>query len=276
MAHRMTAAAITVKRIRFAAEPASGEAVRCRFTEPRPIAAVEASSELAALPVGDSGPEPFDDLFVIVAFTRLPADLEAKVKSWLSQAVPPVVVKIESGAIRWRPGRAVIECADAESNPAGMEGLLDALAGFAFLEGELRRLERALIPFEASAPGDVPLAYRIRQSAHATWDRLGETVEALAVLRLTFARLEPLFSAPPRSLAPEARRAATLLASRSRVPARLESLSNRLEALEDLYEGAVDRITDFRWYRKGEILETTIIVLLAVEVALLVGQMFWR
>jgi hypothetical protein len=235
--------------------------------------------------MGDSGPEPFDDLVVIVAPARLPADLEAEIKAWLSptdnpeappsQVLPPVVVKIESGVIRWRPGRAVLEYADAESNPAGMDSLLDALAGFAFLEGELRRLEQAVAPFEASAPRDVPLAYRIRQSAHAAWDRLGETMEALAVLRLTFARLEPLLAAPPRSLDQAARRAATLLASRSRVPARLESLSDRLEALEDLYEGAVDRITDFRWYRKGEILETTIIVLLAVEVALLVWQL-WR
>ena len=43
-------------------------------------------------------------------------------------------------------------------------------------------------------------------------------------------------------------------------------MSNRLEACEDLYEGAVDRITDHRWYRKGMLVEIAIVILLFLEV----------
>jgi hypothetical protein len=270
-------AAITVKRIRFTPEPAAGENVRRRFTEPRPMAAVEETSALSKLPTDQPWPEPSDGLVVIVAPTRLPFNLEPMVESWLSppdrDAPRPTVVRLESGTVRWRPGRAVLEHNQAESAAPGIESLLDALAGFAFLEGELRRLEQALLPYEASAPADAALAYRIRQSSHAEWDRFGRTMEALSVLRLTFARLEPLLGAPARSLDPEGRRAVSALTARSGVRARLESFSNRLEACEDLYEGAVDRISDFRWYRNGEILEIAIVALLVLEVILLVCQM---
>jgi hypothetical protein len=271
MADLTTAAAFAVKHIRFTREPADQETVLRRFTQPRQITAVEKPSELGKVPMDRSWPEPFDDLFAIVAPTSLPQDLREKVDLWLSppdhpDAPQPVTLRLKSGTIRWRPSRAVVEY------NAGSESLLAALTTFAFFEGELRRLEQDLLPYEASAPGDTALAYRIRSNGRAAFERLGRTMENLSILRLKFARLEPVLSTPPRSLDREGRRAAAGLAARSGVRARLESFSNRLEACEDLYEGAVDRITDFHWYRKGEFLETTIIVLLVVEVILMAFQ----
>jgi hypothetical protein len=290
-------AAATVKRIRFAepdiSEPAAG-AILLRFTQPRRIAAVEEPFELSKLFADRPGPEASADLWVVLASAALPLDLEKTVHRWMSpperpdalqyndapqyndaslrlDALQPVIVKLESGTIRWRPGRAVLGGAAANS-----KSILSAVAAFAFFEGELRRLEEALLPYQASAPADAALAYRIRQNSRAEWERLGQTMEALSVLRLTFARLEPLLATPPRALDLEGRRAAAGLAARSGVQARLESFSDRLEACEDLYEGAVDRISDFRWYRKGEILEITIIVLLALEAILIAWQLFGR
>jgi hypothetical protein len=264
--------AVAVKRIRFVPEPFTGESLR-RFTQPRAVAAVEESCELETLPKDHPWPETFDDLFVVVAPGRLPSNLESTIQQWLpppdyADAPQPALVKLDPVILRWRPGRAVVECAGG----AGFESVLAAIASFAFYEGELRRLEQALLPYEAAAPADAALAYRIRQSGRAEWERFGETMEALARLRLTFARLEPLLASPPRTLDLDGRRAAAGLAARSGIGARLESFSNRLEACEDLYEGAVDRITDFRWYRKGEILETTIVVLLALEAVLIAWQ----
>jgi hypothetical protein len=57
----------------------------------------------------------------------------------------------------------------------------------------------------------------------------------------------------------------TCLLAGSDVPSRLEAFDDRLDACQNLYEGAVDRIADFRWYRHGEILEITIVVLLILE-----------
>ena len=57
---------------------------------------------------------------------------------------------------------------------------------------------------------------------------------------------------------------------------RLEAFNDRLEACEELYEGAVDRITDYRWYEKGLLLEVAIVVLLSIEAALLAFDFYQR
>jgi hypothetical protein len=246
---------------------------RFRFTRPRQIVSVGESFDLSQLPKDHPWPEAFDDLFVILAPTALSADLRKTVDFWLSRPDHPdapraITLKLDSGTIRWRPSRAVLEC-----SPANGEILLAALLGFASFEGELRRLEQQLLPFVDSAPADASLAYRIHQNGHADWDRLGKTMENLALLRLAFVQLEPALATFSRTLGAESRHACARLSSRSGIPARLESLTARLEACEDLYEGAVDRITDFRWYRKGEILETIIVVLLVLEVILMAWQL---
>ena len=66
------------------------------------------------------------------------------------------------------------------------------------------------------------------------------------------------------------------LSRRATVEDRLSALNDRLEVCEDLYEGAVDRMTDDRWYRKGNLLELIIVILLLIEVVLLGGDMAIR
>jgi hypothetical protein len=66
------------------------------------------------------------------------------------------------------------------------------------------------------------------------------------------------------------------LLSKADVEARLSEINDRLEAMEDLYEGANDRVADYRWYRNGHLLEIGIIILLLVEVVLMSGDMYIR
>ena len=66
------------------------------------------------------------------------------------------------------------------------------------------------------------------------------------------------------------------LRARADVADRLESFNDRLEACEELYEGAVDRITDYRWYEKGLLLEVAIVILLAIEAVLLSWEFYHR
>jgi hypothetical protein len=174
-----------------------------------------------------------------------------------------VVVDTEFGKASWQPGRAVVPV-------KGVEPLLPALIDFAFYEAELRRLEQAILPHQATADADVSLAYNIRESDRSQWPRLYKTMEELYRLRLQFARLEPHLYSVDRTLPLPARRMFNRLLVKAKIESRLEALSDRLETIEDLYEGACDRITDYRNYRKGSLLEVGIIVLLAVEVVLLV------
>jgi hypothetical protein len=176
-----------------------------------------------------------------------------------------VTVETELAKISWQPGRAAIIGGDAES-------LIPAVIDFAFYEGELQKLEEAILPHQATADADVALAYNIRQSEQSQWDRLYRTMEQLYRLRLRFARLEPHLESADPSLPIDARRVFNRLLKKTRMEARLEAFSDRLEAIEDLYEGAVDRITDHRNYRKGSLLEVGIIGLLLLETILLMVQ----
>jgi hypothetical protein len=197
-------------------------------------------------------------------------------EAWLAppdqpEAVPPVVIERDDERILWRPGRALVQCkADRR------EDLVAALTDFAFYEGELRALEEALEAREAQAQADVAFAHRIRQRDRRHWKRFKEMIEYFSQLRLTFARLEPRLARASRTLSPAARPVMARLLKKAGVAARLEAFSDRLEALEDLYEGANDRVADFRWYRDGHLLEIGIVVLLLIEALLMSGDMYIR
>jgi hypothetical protein len=261
--------ALRVSHIRFARDVQASESIYRRFTQPRSIVAVERPAELTSLSTDKPWPEALDDLYVILPSMFVSSEVRSTIDRWLAapdhpEAPPPLVVQMDAATIRWRPGRAVVE------GPVDVcKNLMAALVDFSFLEGELRRLEQELLPYEASAPEDIAFAYQIRQNDRIQWRRLGQTLQSISRLRLAFARLEPSLRGVSRSLPRDARKAITRLIAGSDVPSRLEAFDSRLEACEDLYEGAVDRIADFRWYRHGELLEIAIVVLLILELILI-------
>jgi hypothetical protein len=250
----MPPASVACNRIRFMPEPVSaGLPVRRRFREPRAVATVVESVDPGSLPAV----VPANELYLLCS------PESGAAAGWMeaSDGSRWITIKLAAGAAYWRPGCAAVEGAEASS-----EVSLDTLIEFAFLEGELRESEQALLPYESAAPADVPLAFRIRASSQPEWERLGQTLESLSRMRLKFTRLEPCLTTASRWRDhPELRRVFTRLAIRSGVPARLEAFGDRLKTLEDLYEGAVDRITDFQAYRRSERLEIIIIVILLVE-----------
>jgi len=66
------------------------------------------------------------------------------------------------------------------------------------------------------------------------------------------------------------------LRKQARTLVRLDGFCERLESCEDLYEGASDRLADFRWYMGGHLLEVSIVVLLLIEVALIGMELYFR
>jgi hypothetical protein len=257
-----------------AAAPAPREGL-LRFKYPRPTIAVEAppNSNDLSTPYRSSDR---DWLEVVVAPPNTSAALRQQIDAWLaaageSELRPVVIVKLDGARVRWKPGRAVIN-----GQPGAADALLLGLTHFAFLEGELRQAEQSVDAGEAEALGDVDRAYRIRSKDRGHWDRILKTCEDLARIRLGYARLEPQLHAVPRHLPLEARRLVSRLAARADVADRLDALNDRLEACEELYEGAVDRITDSRWYRRSFWLEVAILAVLALETVLLVADVLHR
>jgi hypothetical protein len=258
-----------IRRIQFCAEAPQGAALRRIFRQPRPAVAVEEEMSPADLPPPGVWPEPTGQLWVVLAQPGETLDFLHDPAAWLAppdqpEAPLPVAVERQGMMLRWRPGRAVLQ-----APPDQMATALAALTEFAFYEGELRALERTVEDREPEAQRDVELAYRVRHRHRDQWPRLGDLLEGCARDRLTFARLQPRLARGSKSLPPAARQLVTKLLRQAAAPARSKALDIRLEALEDLYEGAVDRIADYRWYRNGHSLETTIILLLVLEAILM-------
>jgi hypothetical protein len=269
----MSKTGITAWRIRFVPAVPAGAEVVGQFADPMAAFAVAEPLDPLATTVPAVWPEPVDQLDVLVRSS--PPDSDAMAAAWLNppdhaDAPLPISIAIGRGQLSWRPGRALVESANFHQEA------LAALAEFSFYEGQLRRLEGAVLPYEASAVADASKAYRMTSNARDHWDRFGATMESLALLRLTFARLEPRLLTPSRGLPPASRRLIRQLSRRAAIEDRLSALNDRLEACEDLYEGAIDRITDDRWYRKGNLLEIIIVILLLIEVVQLGGDMAMR
>ncbi|MGA6973473.1 MAG: hypothetical protein WBY93_17740 [Candidatus Binatus sp.] len=266
--------AIIARRIRFIADAAAGAKVRRVFHQPRPCFAVDEAIEpqklLPGLPGQQPLPEPVDELVVVLLASAASAEARKFSANLLAAADrhetgSTISIAVRGNGIQWRPGFAMVQ------GPAldGLEGAVDALTNFSFYEGELRSLERVLDTMESDAHTDVARAYRIRFRDRLHWRRIRKTVENLAQMRLAYARLESEFAKAPRALGGDARQVMMRLIDEAEVDTRLEAASNRLEAFEDLYEGANDRIADYRWYLSSEWLEVGIIFLLLVEVAML-------
>ena len=251
----------TARVIRFGPAGVGGEPIR-RYLDPVEAAARGEPSSPSVVTAAPQWPEPTDRLDLLVSPDRRPADAA---DPWLAppehpDAPLPAVVRADGGRLRWRPGRAVLE-GPVEHPDDVVAGLVD----FAFYEGQLRQLEAAVRPHESAAVDDSAAAYRVAAAGPSAWERLGRTMEQVALLRLTFARLEPRLARPSRSLPTAGRLAFARLCRRAQVEDRLAGVSDRIEACEDLYEGAVDRITDHGWWRKGHRLEAIIVGLLAIE-----------
>jgi hypothetical protein len=264
---------IGVKRVRFVDRAPAGAKVRRRFAEPRPCVAVEEDVQPGGPPAADPGPGPTHQIDVVLVPNGAPPEWWAggdgrQAPPDHPEVAPAAVIERDGYTVQWRPGRAVVQ--GRVDDP---EAVLAALTDFAFYEGELRTLEQALEACAAGAPADVGRAYRIRFRDRKHWARFGERIELLAGVRLRYASLEPRLAKPARDLPVEARRVMARLLTRADVKARLEALTDRLEACEDLYEGANDRVTDHRWYLEGHALEIGIILLLVIEVFLMAADL---
>ena len=266
--------AIVVTRVRFLADAAPGAKVMRVFRRPQPCFAVTEAVEPGDLARHLSGQEPTDQL-IVVSISGTATGEAKKFGGLMLEAIDPsensstISIVVNGSSIQWQPGSALVQGRNMHGETDGLERILAALTDFAFYEGELRGLERALDGRERDAQADVARAYRIRVRDRRHWFRIGETIESLSQLRLTYARLESELANAPRSAAGGARQVMTRLLAEADVEARLEAASNRLEAFEDLYEGATDRIADYRWYLSSELLEIGIIFLLVVEILLL-------
>lgn len=262
----------SAKRIRFAPNVGASGTVLRTFEHPRRCAAIAEPIEMEDLPEKQGAA---DRMIAVVVRPDAASDTRRLAESWMGRAsrdgLAPIVFALGGQKIYWRPGKAILQ-----SPPENADDALGALVEFSFYESELRRMETSLGDTEAIAPADVARAHRIRFRDRKHWRRIGDTIEALYRTRLEYAQLESQLTTAPLSFSHEARQIIERLIEESEIYDRMEAFSNRLEACEDLYEGANDRIADHKWYVEGHWLEIGIVTLLVLEVILISADLYLK
>jgi len=266
-------AVVTVRRVRFVESSGPGERVLLRFDGPHP--SVAAASALPAEALAAPAAEAPDELVVVhMAAEALRQTAEGRrVAAWFDGAPASEVTgaraAVSVGAVRWRPGRALVT-----ASPGDLEPCLAALADFAFYEGELRRLEAETAAGWAQAEADSPLMGRADRSGAARQDAVAERCAAVALRRLRAAQLEPHLVAPPGTWGEAACDLGRRLRDEADVETRLEILDGQIEVYEYIYELACQRISDYRHFHREYVVEVLIVVILAIETLMLACEAY--
>jgi hypothetical protein len=257
--------AVEVNQVSFVSEAAPGAKLVREFSQPRSARAVQVPLALATLSASSTG------VIVIVPSDTKGADAVRAKLAGEAREPPKLALKHGAELVEWWPGRALVQVGSETRSE-----VLAALVDFMFYEGELRELERSVELGEARVLADVEVGHRVRARDRQRWDALFEAMERFTRARLLFARLEPELSTELSPLSAPARRWLGRLYDAALIEDRAEALNYRLEALEDFYEAATQRIADFRWFREGRLLELTIIVILVLECLLMAGDFYFH
>ncbi len=177
---------------------------------------------------------------------------------------------MQSGvSIQWGQGAATIA-----ATPEKAEQFIPALLDFDHLQREKKRFESVLNRFESQAVADVKLTYFIDKNSRNDRSHLVTVMEELARQRLRMARSLPLAEMAQPDLSEAGRRLYRQLCNKVEISEWLAIASDRMEALEDLYEGAIDRNNDLQAWKKSNVMELTIIFVLVAETILVLAQLF--
>lgn len=266
---------ISAYQIRFVSEMSSGSHSLIQFTDPRPCWAVLESLPPEKLLASGNETNSADQLRVLILpnnASELP-DWQRRTEQWmadtsLEKMTSRIELQVKSGRIFWKPGQAVVQASEEDLNE-----LLIALADFSFYEAELRELESQVRADLASSPQDIRLTHAVNAADLKLQSHVNEMTSRTTSARLKFVRLEPQIENASR-LSGLAKLIASQMMEKARISERMETLDNQLEVLQDLYESANDRLTEFRYFKEEAALERWVIFLLWLEVGLLLLELF--
>jgi hypothetical protein len=260
---------VNVRHIRFVDQAGPGDVVLLRFTDPAPCCAVLAQATDAETAAGAAAGDTLE-----VALLR-PGTSEGEIEKALGLetaedadiTAAPICVKARGVELRWRPGRAVLEC-DADQ----AELLLAAVVEFAHYEVELRRIEDEIARGWPELEQDQGLAFEVSPTDLRRSQVVGERMAETLGRRMRLARMEAHLSGPGARLEAAGQRLGEALREKAETEARAEIVSGQLEVFEGIYEMSAQRMGEYRAARQEGILEWVIIVLLAGEVLLMAAQ----
>jgi hypothetical protein len=266
-----------LRRIRFAPQATSESAVLMEFTEPSPRKALVVTTRVSG-PLPDLvGAE--QDAVEVVTVSQPPAEhpeLRDELSRWVGASTfanmgAPFGTVLHGVQVFWRPGRAAILAAADR-----MDAVLKAVVEFCFYENELRNLEREIGESWPQLEAHMPLAHEATTADLRRGAELAKLTAQTLQRRMRHARLQPHLNRTATQMTLQAQELGQRLREKCRAEDRHETLDGQLATFERVCEMASQRLSDFRASQGERKLEWVIIVLLAAEVLLLLGELLWR
>jgi hypothetical protein len=182
-------------------------------------------------------------------------------------AVPTIEIMMRSDRILWRPGRAMIQGARDR-----LDEYLPGLINFAFYEMELRKLERELREEWGAYEADLKLTHQVDGESLRQWPRVNEMTRIAGTRRMRLARLERRLEKPSIALHPAVQRLVSELIVQADTADRMKTVDERLEIMENIYESANDRLSEYSFFSRELRAEAWIIVILVFEAILIIAE----
>lgn len=253
-----------------------GLPVLLRLEDPQPALALLAQDEALT----EDQPLPDDaragELMVIFASGGLQTGhaWRQRLESWMapdpSVQSPILDIPSFSDRVLWRPGRGLII-----GSPERSRELLEGLAAFDWYESRLRDLENAVAQAWKPAQRDIELTHQLQPAALSRQTEVNRQVLHTTHWRMTYTRLESHLEKPPQQLPGAVRRLYNELSVQAEAHDRLAALDDRIEVLQDLYELATDRLSEYRYYRGELRVEWLIVAILLIDTGLSLWE-FWH
>lgn len=154
----------------------------------------------------------------------------------------------------------------------GPEPFIEAVAAAWRVRRELDDISTTIDELWTVARRDIPLTHSVNRQRLTHVQRVNMMTVRVTELRFRIVELERL--ANGESLARESGRVLSGLLDGLHFEDRIELLSDGLEVMEDLYELANDRLTEFKFFHREYRLEILILVVLIIEVLQIFAEMF--
>ena len=262
---------VLAQRIRFVRQVPADKQAFVEFTEPELCFAV-----LEPVPVETLLSSFFQDG---VAFLFLQHDSPEAVKwqkraeEWIGSPAnsgqPAFELFVKYDRILWRSGKMLVV-----GTMDQLDEILPAITEFAFYENELKTLEAEVHTALKNSKSDIHLTHGVEKADLKKQSHVNDMTHYATSARIRFACLEPLLEMSSTDLTGQARRLCFEMFSQANVPDRLQVVDDQLEVVQDLYELANDRLAEFRYYRNESILEVWVILILALELVLILIELF--
>jgi hypothetical protein len=266
---------ILVRRTCFVSQARPGQQVLREFVHPKPSLAVcdvSTSMVISESPVSNGNGEFLFALFPANSGT-LP-DRQREARRWLSSAHDGhdgvLEVAAREDRILWKAGRAAFL-----GPPERADEVFSQLLEFAFLDGQIHRLEAVVAAAWTEARGDIPLTHQVAENGVALWPHVNDMTCRVTKSRMDCCDLRKQLSAPAPENSMAARQLLADLCDKARLSDRLAAVETRIEAMMNLYQVANDRLSAYSYFRREWWLEVWIILVIVVELVAIFVQL-WR